>query len=100
MKHTLPLLTVLLLSPLAFSAQQPQTAASVDKDGRSVTVAAPAVAVCSSKFSATVEINGKRHDLSSTIGSLQPAVHSTESTPYGEAKVIPRPSISNRNSLI
>jgi hypothetical protein len=88
MKHTLTLLITLLLSPLAFSAQQPQPVASVDKDGRSVTVTAPAVAVCSSKFSATVEISGKQHVLSSTTGSLQPAVHSKESTPYGEANVV------------
>jgi len=88
MKHTVLLGTVLLLSPLAFSAQQSQIAASVDKDGRSVSVTASAFAVCASKFSATVEINGKRRDLSSTAGSLLSAVQSTESTPYGEAKVI------------
>lgn len=88
MKHTLTLLITLLLSPLAFSAQQPQPVASVDKDGRSVSVTASEFAVNASKFSAKVEINGKRRDLSSTTGSLLSAVQSTESTPYGEAKVI------------
>lgn len=90
MKNTLPLLLALLLAPLAGLAQQPETSrvtASLEKDGRSVTVTAPGLSGFSSRFSALVEVEGEKRVLSSAVGTVQPVTNSTESTPYGEATV-------------
>ena len=82
--------TALLLAPLACLAQQSKTgqvSASLNEAGRSVTVAAPGFPAFSSRFSASIEIDGKRCLLSSAEGSVQHATNFNESTPYGQAAV-------------
>jgi hypothetical protein len=91
MQRTLTLLIALLLAPLAalFGAESAtsQITGVFDKDGRSVTIMAPGFSAFSSRFSASIEVGGKRVLLSSAEGSVQRATSSNESTPYGQAVV-------------
>ena len=89
----LPFIAVLLLvllAPLACLAQPKtgQVSASLDADGRSVTIMAPGFSAFSSGFSVNIEVGGKRVNLSSAEGTVQRAANSNESTPYGQATVV------------
>ncbi len=91
MKQNYYFVAALLLAPVvALHAVEPATreiSAAFDAGQRSVTVKASGVSVCAAKFSAAVEVEGKKRVLSSDAGALQHVANTTEPTPYGVATV-------------
>ena len=82
------LLTLTLLIAHAVRVGAAEISATFDADRRGYQISGPGIEQFQAGFSATVEIAGQRHVLTSRDGVVSPKLSSdSEQTPYGRAKI-------------